>query len=882
MSAKKVFPNARKLGIEIHKFGGASLADAAAFRRVVEIVKTRTAPRVVVVSAPAGVTDTLLGLAKRAAAGDSAGTAKEVADLGSRYLEILRGAAAKGTKEVAAEIARSMDELDRLLSSLAVLKELTPRTRDFIVSRGERLSARLLAAALGAAGLRARYVDATEVIFTDGPYGGASPNLMLTDLAARKLLRPLCAAGIIPVIPGFIGAAAADENDDPASDRVNGARLGRAKSVAGGRGDPSRVPEKTVATLGRGGTDLSATLLGRALSAKEISLWKDVPGLLTADPRVVPDARVIPQLHVREAAELAYFGAKVLHPRALIPVAGRSIPVFVRPFADATAAGTEISARRTLDRYPVKALSAVGGQALLTVAGNGMLGVPGIAARTFEALHLQGISVSLISQSSSEQSICFSVPEGAAPRARERLTEEFRDQIARGEIDGIDSRSGLATVAVVGIGMAGHLGIAARVFAALAEAKINIVAIAQGSSELNISFVVAAKDVAAAQRAVHGAFQLSKIGGGAAARAAHTDTVLLGFGQIGRALAKIMARGQSSKSTKDGKKSKLRLVAAIDRHGFVFDPNGLPPRVVAALSAAKEKGKSLAEMPGGRAAAPADALAALAEHALGDPILVDVTADESTPLIRQALGAGMDVVLANKRPISGPRAESEALAALAESAGRRLLTEATVGAGLPIFDTHRKLVESGDRVLKIEGCLSGTLGFVLTEVEKGRSFSAALGRAMELGYTEPDPRDDLSGVDVGRKALILGRLLGFAGEPADVAVESLVPAAMKALPREAFLARLPDVDADWSRRAAAAKAKGATLRYVATVTKDRISVGLKVVDRASPFYGLKGTDNQVAFTTSRYRKNPLVITGPGAGPAVTAAGVLNDMLRVSG
>ena len=878
MSPKKVFPNARKLGIEIHKFGGASLADAAAFRRVVEIVKTRTAPRIVVVSAPAGVTDTLLGLAKRAAAGDGASAAKEIDDLGARYLEILRGAARQGTKEVAAEIARSMDELERLLSSLAVLKELTPRTRDFIVSRGERLSARLLAAALGAAGVRARYVDATEVIFTDGPFGGASPNLMLTDLAARKVLRPLCAAGLTPVIPGFIGAAKIDDRDgDHGQEHAHG--------------DDRRA--LGVATLGRGGTDLTATLLGRALSAKEVSLWKDVPGLLTADPRVVPDARVIPQLHVREAAELAYFGAKVLHPRALIPVAGRSIPVFVRPFADATAAGTEISARRTLDRYPVKALSAVGGQALLTVAGNGMLGVPGIAARTFEALHLEGISVSLISQSSSEQSICFSVPEGAARRACDRLSEEFRDQITRGEIDGIDSRSGLATVAVVGIGMAGHLGIAARVFTALAEAKINIVAIAQGSSELNISFVVAAKDVATAQRAVHGAFQLSKIGGGAAARAAHTDTVLLGFGQIGRALAKIMAQGQGQggKNTKDGKngtsgengkRSKLRLVAAIDRRGFVFDPNGLPPRVVAALCAAKEKGKSLAEVPGGRAAAPAEALAALAEHALGDPILVDVTADESTPLIRQALGAGMDVVLANKRPISGPRAESEALAALAESAGRRLLTEATVGAGLPIFDTHRKLVESGDRVLKIEGCLSGTLGFVLTEVEKGRSFSAALGRAMELGYTEPDPRDDLSGVDVGRKALILGRLLAFAGEPADVAVESLVPESMKALPRELFLSRLPDIDADWSRRAAAAKAKGATLRYVATVTKDRISVGLRVVDRASPFYGLKGTDNQVAFTTSRYRKNPLVITGPGAGPAVTAAGVLNDMLRVSG
>jgi aspartokinase/homoserine dehydrogenase 1 len=864
MSAKKVFPNARRLGIEIHKFGGASLADAAAFRRVVEIVKTRKAPRIVVVSAPAGVTDVLLGLALRAADGDGESGAKEVADLTARYFEILRDSAKRGTKEAAEEIARSMQELGRLLSSLAVLKELTPRTRDFIVSRGERLSARVLAAALSAAGVRARYVDATEVVFTDGPFGGAAPNLMLTDLAARKLLRPLCAAGVVPVVPGFIGAAKIEDHDGDHHHAAHRRAIG-------------------VATLGRGGTDLTATLLGRALSAKEISLWKDVPGLLTADPRVVPDARVIPQLHVREAAELAYFGAKVLHPRALIPVAGRSIPVFVRPFADATAAGTEISARRTLDRYPVKALSAVGGQALLTVAGNGMLGVPGIAARTFEALHQEEISVSLISQSSSEQSICFSVPEGAARRARERLADEFRDQIARGEIDGIEARSGLATVAVVGIGMAGHLGIAARVFAALGAANINIVAIAQGSSELNISFVVAAKDVGAAQRAVHGAFQLSKIGGGAAARAAHTDAVLLGFGQIGRALAEIMSKGKGKGRAANGAAgAKLRLVAAIDRRGFVFDPNGLPPRTVAALAAAKAAGRSLADGPGGRLTTPAEALAALAEHALSDPILVDVTADESTPLIRQALGAGMDVVLANKRPLSGPRAESEALAALAARAGRRLLTEATVGAGLPIFDTHRKLVESGDRVLKIEGCLSGTLGFVLTEVEKGRPFSAALRRAMELGYTEPDPRDDLSGVDVGRKALILGRLLAFAGEPADVGVESLVPAAMRALPREAFLARLGDIDADWSRRAAAAKAKGATLRYVASVTKERISVGLKVVDRASPFYGLKGTDNQVAFTTSRYRKNPLVIAGPGAGPAVTAAGVLNDMLRVSG
>src|SRR4029079_2716009 len=270
------------------------------------------------------------------------------------------------------------------------------------------------------------------------------------------------------------------------------------------------------------------------------------------------------QLHLREAAELAYYGAKVLHPRALIPVAGRTLPVFVRPFGDPSGPGTEISARRTLDKYPVKALSAAGGQALITVGGNGMLGVPGIAARTFESLHREGISVSLISQSSSEQSICFSVPSSAGKRARTRLLEEFHDEIGRKDIDGIDVQDGLATVAVVGLGMAGHLGIASRVFGALADAGINIVAIAQGSSELNISFVVAAKDAAPAQRAVHGAFQLAKIGGGSATRAAHRDVVLLGFGQIGRALAGIMAKSLNGQRNSAGK---LRLHGDIDRNG---------------------------------------------------------------------------------------------------------------------------------------------------------------------------------------------------------------------------------------------------------------------------------------------------------------------------
>ena len=856
----------KRLQPEIHKFGGASLADVAAFRHAIAIVKARPGQRVVVCSAPSGVTDALLGMARRARGGQDAGLAAESIALRRRYLTILQAIVPSKTarRSAADEIERSFDELDALLTSLLVLKELTPRTSDFIAARGERLSARLFAAGLEAAGEKSRYVDAVDVVITDGPYGGASPNLMLTDMASRKVLRPLLDRGVLPVVPGFLGAVPAAADDD----------------------DPGIV--RPAATLGRGGTDLTATLVGRALGAQQVLLWKDVPGMLTADPRVVPNARIIPQLHIREAAELAYFGAKVLHPRALIPIAGRNIPVFVRPFADPSMVGTEISARRTLDRYPVKALSAMPGQALITVQGSGMLGVPGIAARTFAALFDEAISVSLISQSSSEQSICFSVPETAAKRARTRLTEEFREEIAREEIDNVEARAGLSTLAVVGLGMAGHPGIAARVFRALAEANVNIVAIAQGSSELNISFVVAQTDAAAAQRAIHDTFQLAKIGGGAAAGGDHVDVILLGFGQIGRTLAEMIAKNGGQNGNRAGKNGArrgakgVRIVGAIDRSGFVLEPDGFSARDVAALIALKKSGRGFAEAPGGRVARPADAIATLATHALSRPVLVDVTADETTPLVQAAIASGMDVVLANKRPLSGAREAHAALHGLADKQGQRILFEATVGAGLPILDTYKKLAESGDRVLKIEGCVSGTLGYLLSELGRGRSFSESLRRAMEKGFTEPDPRDDLSGADVGRKALILGRLLGFEGEPEEVQVESLVPAELQKLPLETFLERLPELDGPWSAKVAAAKAKGAALRYIATVTKNKIAVGLRAVDGGSPFAGLKGTDNQIVFTTSRYRENPLVVTGPGAGPAVTAAGVLNDILGLAG
>src|SRR5437868_7516745 len=822
----------------IHKFGGASLADGGAIGHAVGIVLAqRPGPLVVVVSAMSGVTDALLDGAARAARGDASHVRAAAETLRAQHTTAARVLVPAGARLEG--LLRSIDEafaeVDHVAGGLGILRELTPRTTDYLVARGERLSAQLFAAALDAAGCPAAYVDATEIVQTDGTFGNASPDLRRTERSARTALRPVLARGAVPVVPGFLGAA----------------------------------PDGQVATLGRGGPDLTATLLARVVGAREVSLWKDVPGLLTADPRIVPDARVVPQVHVREAAELAYYGAKVLHPRALIPVIKRNVAIRIRPFADPASLGTEISRRRTLHQYPVKALSAIPRQALLTVAGSGMLGVPGIAARTFAAVHHEGISVSLITQASSEHSICFSVPDESAERARKSLEETFRPEVARQEIDGVEVQRGLATLVVVGLGMAGTPGIASRVFSALAEAQINVIATAQGSSELNLSLVVDGKDAPRAQRAVHAAFQLSKIGGGAVAHPERTDVVLLGFGQIGRTLAPMIAKVKQDSLT-------LRIVGLIDTSGLVFDARGLSPRRLAAPAAAKAKGTPLAKATGGRRASAAEAVGFVARHALANPVLVDLTADDTTDTLKTALGAGMHVVLANKRPVTADKRRYDALRSAAQAHGRRLLHEATVGAGLPIIDTYQKLVDSGDRVAKIEGCPSGTLGYLFGELGRGTRFSAALRGAIGRGYPEPDPREDLSGLDVARKALILGRLLGFPGELADSAVESLVPDGGDRLSRDEFLRRLEVYDAPGEERVAAAAARDGVLRYRAIVTPRRIRVGLVVVDASSPMAALHGTDNQFIFTTMRYKKNPLVITGPGAGPAVTAGGILND------
>lgn len=826
----------------VHKFGGAGLADAGAIRHAARIVAAQPSGVVVVASAMKGVTDALLDIAALASRGELPAARTAIDALRKRHVATATGLTADNGQLSTVEVDREFDDLAELLRRIVAGKPPDPAITDAVTARGERMSASMLAAALSTLGVRASVVDATHVIHTDSRHGNATPVFARTLTAVNEHVLPLIRDGIVPVVAGFIGSA----------------------------------PDGAIVTLGRGGSDLTATLLARALNADTVTLWKDVPGLLTADPQVVTEARLVSRLHVREAAELAYYGARVLHPRALIGLRDGT-RLFIRPLADPTSLGTEITTRRdraTERRYPVRAITAIGEQAIINISGDGMVGVPGIAARAFGALERVGVSVALISQASSEHSICLVVPSAASQVASDALSAAFAEQLEREEVEGIDVRADVSIVAVVGLGMSGTRGVAARLFAAIAEAEVNVIAIAQGASELNISVVVEERSVGAVQRAVHAAFRLDKIGGGAAATSAHADVVILGYGRIGRELATQLVEIAQARA--------IRVVAVIDSSGYVFEPRGLSKRRLAALAVAKEAGTALADMPKGVRAGAESALTEVRRHALSRPILVDVTAGDTNAVLEAALVGGMDIVLANKRPLAARRGSGGGLTKSATSRGRRVLHEATVGAGLPIIDTISKLQESGDEVLRIEGCPSGTLGYLFGELGRGATFSAALRAAMALGYTEPDPRDDLSGMDVARKALILGRVLGFDEELESVIVESLVPDGYRDLPASEFISRLGELDTLWRKRVDDARAQGSVLRYRATVSRDSVRVGLVAVHAASSLGALTGTDNQFSITTSRYRDNPIVITGPGAGVAVTAAGVLNDVLKLAG
>jgi aspartokinase/homoserine dehydrogenase 1 len=604
-----------------------------------------------------------------------------------------------------------------------------------------------------------------------------------------------------------------------------------------------------------------------------------VDGVFGADPRIVPEARTIPQLNYREAAEMSYYGAKVLHQRTMIPVASLGIPVRVRNSLAPSATGTMVDGRFTRLSHPVKAITAVRDHSLVSVEGKGMSGVPGVAARVFRALADRSISVTMISQSSSESSICLAVPAHDSAAAEAALKREFRADLSSGDIEDVVVRQGVGLVAAVGLGMAQTPGVAARVFGALHHGGINILAIAQGSSELNISLALAGADVDGAVRAMHREFGLERIDIGVDSPRT-LDLVILGCGKVGRAFIELALDRHAHVFERFGLEA--RIVAVADRSGYVLRPAGIAHDDLFDLVRAKAAGGHLAAVPGAIATPdPFDVVATALSYRLARPILVDVTDGEGTgPIFLRAFAAGCDVVTANKKALAGTPESFRAITSAAAATGRLMKAEATVGAGLPVVDTLEMLLATGDRLVRAEGSLSGTLGFVMTRLEEGMLLSDAVAEAARLGYTEPDAAEDLSGIDVARRALILGRWSGLAAD-VPVRLAPLVEGLPIGLSREALFAVLRDGDAAMAARIQDARSRGRKLRFLARVVEGAIEVGPVEVEATSPFAALQGTDNQIVFVSDRYRDRPLVITGPGAGVEVTAMAVLGDVFRIA-
>jgi aspartokinase/homoserine dehydrogenase 1 len=811
----------------VHKFGGSSVADAACFRRVAEIVEASSNPReAIVLSACRGVTDSLLELVALAEQPNKDfGTA--IRALKARHLDLAAELiSAPAYETYKAQFERDCLDIAGMLHTVRLIRSSTYTMRDVISGFGEIWSTRLFAPFLRE---RARiagdilWIDAREVIIVE--WGSLGPAVQWTASEAnlQKVVPPNFLGRLI--VTGFIATTTKGKQT----------------------------------TLGRNGSDFSGSIFGALLNAVEITIWTDVDGVLSADPRLVPNAQAIDQLSYNEAMELAYFGAKVIHPQTMAPAVARDIPIFIRNTFAPQKRGTLICAN-PVSALKVKGITTIDPVALVNLEGAGMIGVPGTAHRLFGALRDSGISVILISQGSSEHSICFAIPEAQAVRAEEAVRRAFDAELRDGQIQHVEVALGMSILAVVGDGMAGAHGVAAKVFNSLGDAAISVRAIAQGASERNISVVVDGKGAARALRAVHAAFYLSP----------NTMSIgLIGPGTVGRALLAQIA-------TQIERLRALNLDLRV--RGIASSKRMLLEETSVDLSRWAER---MAE-----AGEPLD-LQKFINHVQADyvphTVLIDCTASvEVADQYCDWLSRGIHIVTPNKKANSGALPYYRSLHEAKRAAGTHYLYEATVGAGLPVIQTLRDLRGTGDDIMQIEGILSGTLAYLFNVFDGSESFSSIVRAARAKGYTEPDPRDDLSGMDVARKLIILGREMGLTLEIADVQVEGLVPAALSRCSVDEFMTRLPESDAAMAAALADARRKNQVLRYVGRIdSAGTATVGLMRLDSKHAFANIALTDNVVRFQTRRYCDNPLIVQGPGAGPEVTAAGVFSDLLRLS-
>jgi aspartokinase/homoserine dehydrogenase 1 len=811
----------------VHKFGGTSLADAECFQRVADIVLTQPDEnRAVVVSAVGGITDLLFRLIENSIVREPID--ELLTELRERYEVIVRELLFPEESGVFLEqFEIDLSDINSVLKALFLVKSASHRSRDMVSGFGELWSSRILSALL-----RTR--------------SDCDKNVLCVD-----------ARDVLVVEAGEMGPIVCWE---PTQENLATIVSAEFDGVAVITGYIARDSDGLQTTLGRNGSDYSASIFGALLGANTVNIWTDVNGVMSGDPRRVPEATVIDEISYSEAMELAYFGAKVIHPQTMAPAVAHGIPIQIRGTFNPLHPGTRITAATDQRQNLIKGVSGIDGVALINLEGAGMIGVPGTADRLFGALRDANVSVMLISQGSSEHSICFAVPEDSAELVKTVVEKAFSVELSQGQIQNIDVTTECGVLAVVGDGMAGIPGVAGRFFRTLGSAGINVRAIAQGASERNISAVIDAKEMTRALRTVHASFYLS----------AKTVSIgLIGPGAVGSALLDQLSGEVERLRNVFNLDLRLRAVGSSQR--MLLDDQFIKLDDWRSLMDAGED-MDLEQFMNH----------VQAEH-LPHAVVIDCTAESDiADQYGEWLRRGIHVITPNKRAHSGPIEYYASLKSISHSANTHFLYEATVGAGLPVIQTLKDLVETGDEIENISGIFSGTLSYLFNVFDGTRPFSEIVREACSHGYTEPDPRDDLSGLDVARKAVILAREVGLDLELQEVYVESLVPAELIKAEVPEFLERLEDHDDSLAKRHQSAKEAGQVLRYVADLNIKTRDVGVRLqefpVDH--PFASISLTDNIVQFVTRRYCKNPLIIRGPGAGPDVTAAGIFADLLRL--
>ncbi|MDB5036580.1 MAG: bifunctional aspartate kinase/homoserine dehydrogenase [Bacteriovoracaceae bacterium] len=811
----------------VHKFGGTSLASSDRYRAAAKIIsshhkkETRSA---IVVSAMSKVTDSLIEVVELAKKRDKTYLGK-LDLLKDRHLKTLKELVPQAAfDEISKILLSDIKAISEILRSVWIQKNYSDRTLELISGHGEIWSAQFLNAYLKSKKIDSAWLDARDVLIVD-----PTPTSLTIDwTASQKKTNAWLKNSKSPllVITGFIAS----------------------------------TEEGIATTLKRNGSDYSASIFGSLLKASSITIWTDVDGVLSADPRLVPDAVVLDQLSYEEASELAYFGAKVVHPSTMAPAIREQIPIWIKNTFNPSHPGTKISNTSSKEN-PVKGFTTIEQMALVNVEGSGMIGVPGIAEKIFGSLREVGVSVVLISQASSEHSICFAVPQTQAPLAKKTIEQTFLAERKAGQIQNIAVASDCCILAIVGDGMVDRPGIAAEFFTALGRARVNIRAIAQGSSERNISVVVNADEAHRALRAVHSAFYLSN----------QTLSIgVIGAGLIGGTLLRQLAK--RVKSLKKERNIDLRVRGILNSKKMLLKEEGLD---LDSWEKDLKKSSTSSDMK--------NFLKHIHVPYLPHTVIIDATASsEMAKNYPDWLKAGIHIVTPNKRGNSGSSEFYREIQNTARSTNRYYLYETTVGAGLPLLHTLRDLIETGDRVEKIEGVLSGTLSYIFNSLSASKLFSQIVKEARAKGYTEPDPRDDLSGTDVARKLVILAREMGVDIELDQIELENLVPKQLRKSSVDQFLSKLSNFDNEMTQLIKKAEKKSEVLRYVGSVdSKGRAEVKLKSYPKTHPFSRISGTDNMIVFTTTRYKKQPMIIQGPGAGPEVTAAGVFSDLLRVA-